>query len=107
MSSPLPPKKVKRSDVSEFNWKTDCFLCTNSECRQRICSRVETLPIREKILEVCNRRRGKWSDEVRIRLNDCLDLVAAEATYHSDCLAKFMMARDEDFAGCLQPPLRK
>ena len=35
-----------------------------------------------------------WASEVQIRLHGCIDLVAAEAVYHSKCLTQFMLNKE-------------
>jgi len=44
---------------------------------------VNTLPLHNKVLEQCDKRRDMWASEVQTRLHGCIDLVAAEAIYHS------------------------
>ena len=52
---------------------------------------VTTLPMRDNILEQCSRRGDDWALTVQNRLHVCIDLVAAEAVYHSKCLSRFML----------------
>ena len=47
---------------------------------------VTTLPMRDKLLECCSKRGDSWASEVQNRL---IDLVAAEAIYHSKCYSRF------------------
>jgi len=90
--------KVLRSQiVSSFNWKQHCFLCklpcvkderhpdrNGSEYR-----RVETLEIRDTVLQRCMERNDTWSHDVQSRLLVCCDLVAEEAVYHKTCHKNF------------------
>ena len=45
--------------------------------------------MRDNILEICNERSDEWSDEVKTHILSCIDLVAAEAIYHTECVAKY------------------
>jgi hypothetical protein len=47
---------------------------------------VESFEIKDRMLTVCNDRCEKWSDTVANRLNNCIDLVAAEARYHQNAI---------------------
>ena len=55
---------------------------------------VTTLPMRDKLLECCDKRGGLWSSEVETRLHGCIDLVAAEAIYHDNCFSRFMLNKE-------------
>ena len=47
------------------------------------------------ILEKCNERGDKWSEEVKLRIHGSVsDLHAADARYHVDCKGKFMSPRN-------------
>lgn len=45
---------------------------------------VTTLSFCSNLLKQCIIRSGKWVTEVEVRLNGCIDLVAAEAIYHKE-----------------------
>ena len=53
--------------------------------------KISTLPIKDRILECCQRRGDSWRLEVQERLHGCFDLVAAEAVYHNHCYSRFML----------------
>ena len=55
---------------------------------------VTTLPLRSKVLEQCDKRGDLWASEVRTHLHGCIDLVAAEAVYHSKCFSRFMLNKE-------------
>ena len=38
----------------------------------------------------CNERADVWADEVRGRLQHCVDLFACDAVYHVDCYKRFL-----------------
>ena len=45
----------------------------------------------DNLLECCDKRCDAWASEVQKRLCGCLDLVAAEAIYHANCYARFLL----------------
>ena len=55
---------------------------------------VTTLPLRSKVLEQCGKRGDMWACEVQICLYGCIDLVAAEAVYHSKYFSRFMLNKE-------------
>ena len=94
--------KTTRSSLDSFDWKTFCFFCGES-CilnerriptkKERIRS-VETIHIREKILEKCEDdtvmvNKTLIKSEIHHRMLSCFDLVAAEAIYHKNCYNDF------------------
>ena len=93
-SEPAVKKKRLRS-TDGFNWKNNCFLCTeNAEVDKRHVNReyviqARTLQLRNSILQQCSIRSDHWADEVKGRLQDCIDFIAAEALYHKKCYTKF------------------
>ena len=53
---------------------------------------VEKLRFRDSVLQVCTTRNDEWAEQVKRRVLDCLDLVAAEGRYHKICLDKFYLS---------------
>ena len=54
-------KRLKRSDISPFSWKESCFLCGKKisdsyRFDKGDVREVSTLPLRSRILDVCQRR---------------------------------------------------
>ena len=97
-----------RSSQLNFDWKQKCLFCcqyaNDDKHRSRSDVRsVETIPFRYKPLQVCNERSDSWSNEVRIRLNDCIDLVAAEAIYHKACHRKFTLNKKRSIENIKSP----
>ena len=85
-----------RSCAVQLDWEHECFLCCQSINRH--VSRCEhhtvtTVPIRGKVIEACTKRNDEWGNEVLMRLQDCFDLVAVKAVYHSACFARFLSGR--------------
>ena len=91
------PKKRLRSSYSAepvFNWKNNCFLCNKkADLRYSTVKKVETLPIKTRLLECSRERADKWGAEVHDRLNSCIDLVAEEAIYHIVCMNRFRLMK--------------
>jgi len=52
---------------------------------------IKALPLHSKVLEQYDKRRDMWASEVQTCLHGCIDLVAAEAVYHSKCFSRFML----------------
>ena len=56
---------------------------------------VETLPVREIILETCEARGSHpWSRSIDMRVQSCICLGAAEARYHHQCYNEFVHKRE-------------
>ena len=45
-------------------------------------------------MECCEKRDDPWGSEVMNRLQGCIDLVAAEAVYHDNCLTRFLLDKE-------------
>ena len=94
-----PCAKRLRSNQLPFNWKEDCMLCgqfaiLDSRYPETIIRSVTTLPMRTKLIECCAKRDDSWGSEVMNRLQGCIDLVAAEAVYHDNCLSRFLLNKE-------------
>ena len=99
-SSEQPPKRIRRSEVSTFNFLEHCIFCGRDcvlERDKRNPSRWRpSYPFRtiqhktgatpkEAVLERCNEREDEWGREVSVRLHGAVsDLHAADARYHDD-----------------------
>ena len=90
------PVQVKRlrSSLPDFSWKTCCFFCReNAKIDPRHPNKnlraAQTLTFRNSVMQQCDIRKDPWADEVRGRLLDCIDLVAAEGIYHRNCCSLF------------------
>lgn len=87
--------KKLRSSFGSFNWIGDCFLCGKSagadvrHPERNPVSMVTLLSIRDSVLNQCTKRDDPWAHDVMTRLQACIDLVAAEARYHSKCYLNF------------------
>ena len=97
--------------MASFHWKENCMLCgEKAEIDHRHPERnkihnVTTLPMRNKLLECCNKRGDAWASEVRNRLCGCIDLVAAEAIYHANCYSRFLLNKGStSLAECVGRP---
>ena len=81
-----------------------CQYANDDKHRSRLPVRsVGTIPVRDKLLQVCNVRNDSWSNEVRIRFNDCIALVAAEAIYHKACHRKFTLNKKRSIKNIKSP----
>ena len=74
------------------------FLCGKSAIIERRhpdrhhLSEVTLLKFRESILKECNKRDDTWARDVMSRVNNCSDIVAAEARHQSRCSPDFLRA---------------
>ena len=95
--SKIPPKRLRSSMDNTFNWKEHCFLCNTKvdirHTEKGSIVKVMTLPLRVTLITCAEERGDEWGDAVRGRLENCNDLVAEEAIYHSTCMAKFRLKR--------------
>ena len=65
-------------------WRS-AYLC-------KIASRGTGLSFIDSILEICNRRKDTWANQVEERLHDAVsDVHSAEARYHDSCRKNFML----------------
>ena len=99
-------KKVQRVEtrksVVQFAWKRDCLYC-GLKCFKDVkhqtrddFMQVRTIPFRTNVLKCCEERGDdELSVQVKRRVLDCHDLVAAEARYHVSCYRKFTKQRQE------------
>jgi len=88
--------KIFRSSVGEFDWKQNCFICGRPKVvdvrypdRNEKWQSVQTLGIKDSILEICRRRQDQLSFVVQGRLETTGDLPAAEAVHHVNCYREF------------------
>ena len=93
----FPSAKKLRSSLSHFNWRECCFFCGEEikidlkhPNRNKPVFEAVTLTFRTSIWQLCEKRNDSWAETVKIRLNDCIDLPAAEGIYHKTCQVKFM-----------------
>lgn len=100
--APQPSSSVGTRRSSEScNLDKICFLCGDEITdeflklqkklplsRRNIVHTVESLSVRETILEAAGRRRDEWAQQIIYRLASVNDLVAADARYHSQCRLK-------------------
>ena len=91
----------RRSWHNLFNWKSQCFLCGSNAIIDSghpsnfQVHRVSTLPFRQKVIDICEVRNDNWETQVRLKLAECIDLVAVEARNHKICYFKFKMGRTQ------------
>jgi len=96
----VSPKALRSSAVGAFDWKHHCFFCNKStaldeqhpEVKADI-RHVETLELRQRVLEHCSGRTDDSSMAVQGRVLMCSDLVAAGAVYHKNCHRSFFEMR--------------
>jgi hypothetical protein len=91
-----PPKKVLRSCVDEFDFKTHCLFCgelaniniekKKAQQYRKSVHEVRTLEIKDTIRKHAMKVNN---NTVLRRIDNIIDLVAAEYKYHGQCYASF------------------
>lgn len=92
---------IRRPEVS-FNFQKSCLFCGEDASdvflkKQRrkpfnereAVHRVETIELKENIMEASEKRKDDLGKLVSLRLSNVTDLVAAEGRYHSSCIKHF------------------
>ena len=88
----------RRSQVMKFEGKLHCLFCgknieEDSKHPDRNPSHKAEIPNKESIIRKCTERGDDWASEVKMRLEGCTDLVAADVRYHRQCRVNFFIAR--------------
>lgn len=105
-SSGAPPVRIRRSQVTDFEFKTQCLFCAkvcepldprHPERWDRVvqCERKgvkDAPPFKDVVLQYCSDRNDAWGREVSIRCHGTHELAAAEAQYHLRCYNEFRKA---------------
>ena len=88
-----PPTKKTRSASKPFEWLSDCLFC-GSVCdgkHESVC-KVSTLELRKNILDVCHDHPAEADlADITFRVQNCIDLVAVDAVYHTECMTNFFL----------------
>ena len=90
---------VLRSFVQEYNFKTHCYFCgeegstrveqnKGAKLRQEIYE-FRTIGIRYKVIVRAQERKDQLG--VLARAKSVIDLVAADAKYHSQCYSRYFL----------------
>ena len=98
-----PTARVRRSQVSDFEFKKHCLFCAKVcepinfkhpdrwdkvvQCERRGIK--DAAPFKDAVLQYCGDRSDEWGREVAIRCHGVYDLAAAEAQYHLRCYNEF------------------
>ncbi|XP_076040412.1 glutamate--cysteine ligase isoform X1 [Oratosquilla oratoria] len=96
------PTTSLRSQELQFDFLHDCLFCgkdassdfLKKESKKYLGDResvhcIEMLHVKDTILKAGEMRKDEWGKEVCTRICNVVDLVAAEARYHSACMKKF------------------
>lgn len=96
-----------RNSVTKFDFKNDCFIC-GRKCsldvkypshRRKAVYNVSSMGMRNNTLRQCELRNDEWGNDVRSRIFNVIDLVAAKARYHNDCYKNFFYKKSEKLVG--------
>ena len=68
----VKPCKVDNHHPDRFDWQP-----------------VRTFPMRDKIINLCQKRKDKQSEKIHKNILSIHDLVAAEGRYHNKCKQEF------------------
>ncbi len=106
----ISPKRRRRSLCASFCFQEHCIFCGEScslekdrknpgrwreayLCRETGES-VGKTPLKQSVLDVCEKRNDKWAASVRERVSGAIsDLHAADGRYHLICRTSFMSPR--------------
>lgn len=116
-NAPSTSKILLRSTISKgFDFKKHCFVCDeyiNIQAIKKYKRNIEfrqvcTIEFKNKVINRCMERNDKLGLEVFNKINNEIDLVAAEAMYHVNCFNKFMQDKSSDHVGRpVNPPLEE
>lgn len=87
-------KRLRRSDTSAFNIRTDCFICGSSNTRKEKLTKVSTgtgSSTRQRIIEAALERQD---NEIHMRMLSHPDLFAYDARYHRSCYSCYVSDRN-------------
>ena len=100
-TSQEPTTSLRSLDL-RFDFLHDCLFCgkdassefLKKESKKHLDDResvhlIEMLHVKDTILKAGEMRNDEWGKEVCTRICNVVDLVAAEAKYHSGCMKKF------------------
>ena len=118
-------RSVRRSQVPQFNFRTQCFYCPKVVACFENCSestpddlnsklahsrrdgqRVATKELVASVLARAKERNDEWGREVLYRITpfeSSGDFIAEEAKYHHQCQARFNLGRPLDKQGAGRP----
>ena len=117
------PKRLLKSQCSDFVFKRDCLLC-GEECKPkdsknphswvqvRQCTTVDrpgNITFQQQLENICEDRQDQWANEVAVRLCGVFDLHASDAQYHVCCYDKFRvipLSRPSMMTASLEEALR-
>lgn len=99
-NEPQVASTSRRSSIPTFNFKAQCFLCTeeitpdflnkqkkrgyHSSHRDFVCM-VQQLGVKTTMLKAAEERDDDWGREIIKRIQHVADLVAVDARYHMSC----------------------
>lgn len=98
---PAETSTSRRSVIPSFNFKTQCFLCTEEipedflkiQTKKELLDRdkihlVEQLGVKDTILKKAAERGDEWGRQIIDRIQHGTDLVAVGGRYHQSCLKR-------------------
>lgn len=106
------PSTSRTTRGPTFDFINKCFLCGEDASKAFIAreskkpiskrefvSEVRTLTFKPKIEEIAEERKDDWGGQILDRLQNVIDLVAAEGRYHRSCLRNFHKQPSENPIG--------
>ena len=88
------PTRLRRTETSTFNIRTDCFICGTSNTRKEKLTNVTTgtgASTRERIIAACLERQD---DNIHMRMLSYPDLFAYDAKHHRSCYSSYVSPRN-------------
>ena len=84
---PLPAKRLRSSNDTNFDWKNCCFLCekqvSKRNRKREDVTEIQTIPFRDAISEFARKRDDKWGQEVlaKVQTLNVYDVITAFVIY--------------------------
>ena len=90
------PTRLRRTETSTFNIRTDCFICGTSNTRKEKLTNITTstwASTRERIIAAALERSDP-DDKIHMRMLSYPDLFAYDAKYHRSCYSRYVSQRN-------------
>lgn len=92
------PRSLRSTTCVSFDYRNKCLFCSTdakitNRKRGHDVFQVRTLDFQKAIVKKCEERNDNWSMTVLGRIENIIDLPAADAVYHQTCNVNFRTGR--------------
>ena len=107
----VPKKKLRLCSSNAFQWNNTCFICgvkcsvDKKHPERNVVYEVRTLQFRDSIINACNKRDDQWNHKIKLRLVNCIYLVAEEPIYQKSCYTRLMLGKSISSASATHTPI--